>query len=524
MPRYLALDWDDQEARVAVARTSGRMAVIEAAFTIALPEREEGKLRPPAIVAELLSKEFSERGLAKLDTLLALGRGSVELRTLSIPPAPAEEQPDLVRFQALRQFSALGDEWPLDFVPLGSPGEGGVNVLAAALAPENLRQVQNVGAQAGVVVKRITLRPFAAAALVRAKVAGGHCTLSIDILGDEAEMGVLVDGELVFPRTVRLPAREGDAFSKSLLAEARRTMVAAQNQLGGRKVEQLILLGDGRHHSQARELLQTELKLTAELLDPFSLVECDPTLRDRLPAWPGSFAPVLGMLVEEAAGRPPVLDFLAPRRRPAPPDRSRLYQLIGGLVGAAALLLAGITLWDYWRLGSELTRLNQELARQTKLAKGSELVRRQGEELDQFASADYNWLDELKRLSEEMPPGEVTQLYDLSAALSRKGGGSVVINGGAKEPETIVEMESVLRTAGYGVFGSGPKQPQKPGKFAWEFRDDLALSALDPDTGKPLPHPEAVKPAPAAGKAAPASKAVGTNAQAPASSAAGAAP
>ena len=82
------------------------------------------------------AKALAEHGLSRIEALVAVGRASIELRFLSTPPAPEEELPDLVRFQAVRQFTTLGDDWPLDFVPLSPNADGGINVLAAAISPD----------------------------------------------------------------------------------------------------------------------------------------------------------------------------------------------------------------------------------------------------------------------------------------------------------------------------------------------------------------------------------------------------
>ena len=57
-----------------------------------------------------------------------------------------------------------------------------------------------------------------------------------------------------------------------------------------------------------------------------------------LPARPehaGRFAPLLGLLVDEVAESPHGIDFLHPRRRPAPPNATRRNVLIGATVAAA---------------------------------------------------------------------------------------------------------------------------------------------------------------------------------------------
>ena len=97
---------------------------------------------------------------------MAVGRGSIELRQLQLPPAPDEELPDMVRFQAAREFNELDENWLLDFVPIDQGAEGPRTVLAMAIAPAVIRQIEGVCEQAGLKMQRLLLRPCAAASLL----------------------------------------------------------------------------------------------------------------------------------------------------------------------------------------------------------------------------------------------------------------------------------------------------------------------------------------------------------------------
>ena len=106
MARLLALEWDVKEARVAVARPRSGGMVVEQAFVVPLPQKD-GAAASEAEVGAALGKALAERGLSRMEALVAVGRANIELRFLTTPPAPEDELPDLVRFQALRQFTTL---------------------------------------------------------------------------------------------------------------------------------------------------------------------------------------------------------------------------------------------------------------------------------------------------------------------------------------------------------------------------------------------------------------------------------
>ena len=106
--RLVAFEWDSSELRVALGRQKGKAVVIDEAFGIPFIEKEEAI--KPAEIGKLLGKELQARGVTKGEALVAVGRANLELRFLTAPPAPADELPDLVRFQAMRQFTTLGDD------------------------------------------------------------------------------------------------------------------------------------------------------------------------------------------------------------------------------------------------------------------------------------------------------------------------------------------------------------------------------------------------------------------------------
>src|SRR5882724_383898 len=204
MSRLVAIEWDAKEARVAIGRKRANGVAVDQAFAVPLPQREEGSTAEPD-VGSVLGRALAERGVSRSEALIAVGRANIELRFLSTPPVPEDELPDVVRFQAVRQFTTLGDDWPLDFVPLGPNADGGMNVLAAAIAPDLLEQIRKDCTTAGISISRLVLRPFAAAALLKEQLEDGQCRMIVDLLRDEADLTVLVGSQVIFPRTVRLP-------------------------------------------------------------------------------------------------------------------------------------------------------------------------------------------------------------------------------------------------------------------------------------------------------------------------------
>lgn len=484
MSRLFAIEWDAAQARVATGRKRvGGGLILERAFTVDLPQPAAGGTEPTGKeIGQCLARAFVERGLPRGEALVAVGRASIELRFLSLPPMPPEELPDSVRLQAVRQFTTLGEDWPVDFVSLETNRDGGINVLAAAISPALVTQIQETCNAAHLTCSRLVLRPFAAAAIVKKLAADGTCRLTIDFLGEEADLSVLAGDKLVFPRTVRLPSgANAETLARALVAEVRRTVVAAQNQLGGRRVEQVVVFGDSAHHDSLRTLLAQELSLEGgvELLDPFSVVEQSDDLRAHPPRNPGTFAPVLGMLLDEAAANPPGIDFLHPRKRPAPPNRRRLFALAGGAAAALFLAICVYVTLEVWRLNAQIASLQSERNYLDKKNKAGKTIRSQTQKVDQFAASDIPWLEELRVLSERAPPAETIRAEGILAGTRPTGGGLLSMDVVAAGPEEMIKLEEALRDERHTVQNNGGKTDEKLSGLKFRFREDVIIPPSD---------------------------------------------
>ncbi|HID77666.1 MAG TPA: hypothetical protein EYP56_16930, partial [Planctomycetaceae bacterium] len=461
MSRYLAVEWDQSEVRLAAAASGAGGTVIERAVSIprgpvAGGDRNADQGPPEEELGERIRQALA--GIGRADTLVAVGRASVELRQLSVPPAPAEELPDMVRFQALREFNAMEENWLLDFVPLQLESDEEQAVLAAAMSPETFHQIQGACQAAGLKPRRMILRPFGAASLVRRSrpdLANG-VRLLVDLLEDESDLTAVADGQVVFLRTARLP---GDPLASAeaagaLVAEIRRTVAAVRNQMGGRAVDSIVLFGAGDPYLALAEKVHEQLERPCESFDPLSGLRLGRAVEKDPPAHPGRFAPLLGMLLDEAEERPPATDFLHPRRPPEPPSRRNLYAGIG--LAVALVVLVGLG-WgwlhaqslrqDIKRLAAQANRLDKDVARATKLVQAAKAIR-------QWTEQQTVWLDELRWLSEHFPPAEDAMLVNLELAPGR-GRPQMDMEGLARDTAALQAMDRALGDQRHRVVGEG---------------------------------------------------------------------
>jgi Tfp pilus assembly PilM family ATPase len=478
--RLLALEWSETEARLAVASRRGEEVVIEHAFSVPLGPQSGGERsvvapnEAAADVGNLIAAALAARGIRRIDTLVAIGRANIELRQLTLPPAPDDELPEMVRFQALREFNALQEDWPLDFIPIDEDSGEPRNVLAAAISPELVEQIQRTCQASGVRLRRLILRPCGAASLFCRRQADGlpKARLLIDLLADEADLTVMIDRKVIFLRTARLP---GDPLSdaesgQALLGEIRRTMAAVHNQLGGRRVESIALCGSGPEHAGLSERVAERLNAPAELFDPFSGLKLEGDLAHGLPAHPARFAPLLGMLVDELEQAPHSVDFLHPRRKPKPPSRIKQYVLAGAALAAAivGLLIYGVV--EYGRLDEELTYLQAQVKDWDTRAAQVAKLQKTAAEIQAWQGGDQVWLDEFRWLSDRLPPAQEAMLTLFQASSNPRGGGEMKIEGLARSVDSLKALQEKLRDGEHRLIGKeageGGSQKEYPLRFS----------------------------------------------------------
>ncbi len=490
MSQLLAIEWDSGQARLAVASMRGNRVLIEHAFAVPLrvagPEGELTEVEPgPQIAAAL-----AQHGVGKIDTLVAVGRSSIELRHLTLPAVPDEELPGAVRFEAMREFNELEDDWSLDFIPIGETGQAQRSVLAAAISPELIEQIRRTCQAAGLRAKRLVLRPCAVASLYnRAQLAtpAGMCLL-VDLLGDEADLTVVFGRQVVFLRTARLSGDplESQEHAQSLIAELRRTIAAAQNQLVGQQVESIVLLGVGAEHNALAAALQTALDRPTTLFDPFAGLELGSAVREALPKRAEQFAPLLGMLVAELEQTGQAIDFLHPRQPPTPPDRRKPWIIAGAAVALLAMVFLG---WQrlqvYWLtaeiqgLEAQLQQLNSQLAeaeqREAKVA-----------EIEKWLATDVAWLDELAYLSRNMPPAKQAMVTMLTCKTGTVGGEMLIE--GLVDTEASIQLvyDSLHAPPDHQVGGKTSSRDDSDKRYTWKFGASVRV-------GEPKPKPAAPK-------------------------------
>jgi Tfp pilus assembly PilM family ATPase len=468
MAKYISIEWDSAELRIAIGRNRGQGISVDETHAIALAENAT-----PTDIGEAIKQAVGD-GSKGVETLVAIPRSAVEIRQIQLPAAPADELPEMVRFQAMRQFSTIGENWPLDFVELERTGQQ-VQVLASVISPTTLQEIKQVCEASGQVAQHLCLRPFASADLLKQHLGDDDsCRLIADVMSSSADLGVVVNGQLVFMRTVRLPAISGEDELpvQGLMGEIRRTMAAASNHLSGQQVAAVTLFGSGKRLEPLRKAIQSQLKLDAEIWSPFTNVR----LQGTPPTYPGRYAALLGMMLNQATGARQAIDFLNPRKRPKAKTNREKYLLYTAMaVATAAVLAIGVfmTVDQKNRHIRELTLVKE--ASKISVVKAKEL-RGQADKVLLFKDQSLSFLDELSEISAALPTAKNARVEKMTGSLVQ-GLGSITMDIKVRGFEHISEVENSLKDVDRQVQGKRSRERSADSGFPWSFQ---TITSIDP--------------------------------------------
>jgi Tfp pilus assembly PilM family ATPase len=491
MARIIAIDWDRHEARCVVASAAGGRLRILTARSVRLVDWTEGGESRPDVVGSLRAVLDDTRA-GRAVVLVGVDRANVELMNLTLPPAKPGELPQLVAMQVFRESQTAEDDAIVDFAPFGEPGEPGedrqgvpsaqpTQVMAAVLSKVQMEKIRAACSGAGVKPSRILLRPLAAASLFARRVSPTErVCLLVSPVGNEADLVVLMEGRVVFQRTVRLPDEVGEEPTAQRLAgEIRRTlMVAQQGPLAANPVERVFVFGGSEEHQQLTEIVAADLGVTVSVVDPFEITDVPddgPTER------PGRFAALVGMILDESYGAHAV-DFLHPKRPPPPVDRRRI---VVAAVAAAVLAVVAVGYYAWSEVSAadeEVQRLTAELKARDDLLKRTTEPRQLVDAIHDWQSGEVIWLDELRDLSLRFPSGRELIVQRMTMASDRSGGGGIEFNGTMRDQEVINRMEQNVRDQYHEVRSKRVQERDQGKGYPWVFETSMSVAGRDKES------------------------------------------
>ncbi len=331
MPRYIAIDWDQNHLHIVSADVRSGTIKIQRAFV--WHEQQSPNAADAEALGKLLRDRLREAGIAPAPVFVSIGRDRVILKDIRHPPVPDADEPALVRFQAVKELTEPPDEVVIDYTPMGDrrqPGER--RALVVIVRRDILNTWKKICHAAGLTLSAVTPRPFGVAAALRNIMGTTALTpaptppdsaIAVAVIGEHwAEFLVLRGDMLLLTRTIPITGH--------LAGQIRQNLAVYNGQAGAQPVSALYLAGNVT--PELRERLGDMLPdLALHPFDPFGpgveLPEVAPIAR-------GAFAGAVGLLQAKSQRGGLPINFIQPRQPKPPVNNRRQYALIALLVAA----------------------------------------------------------------------------------------------------------------------------------------------------------------------------------------------
>jgi hypothetical protein len=294
--------------------------------------------------------------------------------------------------------------------------------------------------------------------------------LLVNSVGNEVDLVAISEGAIVFCRTARLPEA---ASSDELLMEVKRTLaVMPSGRLSSDGVECIYLVGDSGDEQELVDRIEEETSHPAKIFDPFDALSVP---EDQIPSRRGPFAPLLGMLLDEAAGKH-AIDFLHPRQIPRPVSRWRVAAIAGGVVAALAIAVA----FQLWSTLSEINGTNRGLRERrdqlNKTIRSALVLKKRIDAIAEWKANEVIWLDELRDLSIRFPSARDAVLMRMSMRPSQSAGGVVDVQGLVRDPKVVGAMESQIRDEYRRVRSPRIQERMVEKDYTWVFESSISVA------------------------------------------------
>jgi hypothetical protein len=478
MPRILAIDWDRREVRGLLVSSGATGTSVAGAWAASLTTTDPNGLSGKQIGARLAAA-MSGQVTGKVTTLVAVSRDNVQMQLLSLPPAPADELPEMVRFQAERDFTTLGSEAVLDYIPIAGDAQTPHQVLAVALNATGVNEARELCESLGTEPNRIPLRAIAPASLVyrAGLIDAEHIALIVNPLVDEADLTVQAGDKVVLMRTVRLPdLSHPESRQRALMGEIRRTMTAVRQQLADRKVEQVIICGDASGF-EASNAMSDDLEVPVTAFDVVTQAPSGLTSQGVPADGLARFAAVLGMALNEADRRAPIVDFANIRRKAERRPFGRVH-VLAATAAVIGLLWLGAAAWRQLADKSDqLAEIEAEIASLETQVETFEEKTVDAAAIEDWLATDVNWLDEIEQFARRVRPQPlddknykvdsdivITQVTMTRPPGNNAVGGQLDLQAKAKSDAAVRDLEQRLRDTEHRVMpGSLQKDNSVPG-------------------------------------------------------------
>lgn len=483
--------------------------------------RDHGRLSWTAFDNPLqaLAEHWSGQADGPQRLIVLLSRPLLEQLSLTLPPSEASELPALVAAE-VEQRLGEGDTPPIvDFyaqpISQNPTQPSGQQVLAFALAAQDLERIQEWSQQAGLRLSAVCSRELSPLGILRRKhVAEDSLNISVHLVSGEAELAVCHGAEPIYLRLIRVAVDEPQRVAEQVWMETQRCLTILPAEFAELPQAWFVFTSCDAAWHVARSL--EDRGVAVQPVDPFfgwqaeSLTApsaadvgtssptsvqtaTDVTTADVTPAGDASEGiaaevPALLSVQTSAANAGAAWEFLHgqlsinlldPKRAPAPPNPLRRW----GALAAAVVAMAGLGVYflvsDIGKLRTEVAGLQSEVASEKQLTAKFQEKADQVAYVESWLSDQVDWLAELNELSGRLPTGEQATVRRLTASAAGKTA-SVDISVQVAQQENIAQLENRIRSAKYQATSQRISQNADSSEYPWQFETHVTFPVEPP--------------------------------------------
>jgi hypothetical protein len=473
MSRAIVINLGTTVLRTVVANGDGGHASIEARVSV------------PVEGGDLIS---AERELVRLlepyhphksKIFVGVNSSAIKWQSLTLPPCPPEDLPALVKLQLEIESSGGEDDVGYDFVLFGGVPDRPKRVLAAVLRTAELARMRNFSRISGLKVDAIVPAAMGWEALGDVIRPDSDITdVFIGLQWKEVTLWAKHANRPVLFRQFQLAEDiENPASATSIGAQVRRTLLSLSHEGITTTTARIALMGNSTGLlEEIAKSLGTQLTQPVEVLPlPVELVGGNlDSVAD------GEILPLLGLANQATIGAPPVIDFLHPKKPPAPKSNNRTYVLAGIAAGLLVAILGwqgyatlNSPLWQAEKLQDELVALKKELA-------PLEVEERDAMKISDWLSAMPNVLTELTTLGQDWRP---EPLESPKFALQNDGvlkrwemnNRRITLDGNVASSDAVQALENRLRDKTHRVRRQESEPVKEGGQYPWHLQVEVEV-------------------------------------------------
>ncbi|MBM80294.1 MAG: hypothetical protein CMJ78_06830 [Planctomycetaceae bacterium] len=493
MPNYIALDWEQDQLFGIEADVNSGAVRLKRAFNLKWPD-DVGT--DPSARGQWLGTQLQEHRISASQALVTLPREDAVVRHLELPPCPADELSELVRFQAAIKSTRPIDELLLDYLPVEiADDEVAQSVLMTTVAREQSDSIRQTLESAGLTLASIGLTPVAAAELVvrveeQQRLDETETSLVVWAHGDRVEISVIKRRSLLFTHSTRLTSTEDTSqHIQTILAEVSRSFVALQKLLPDVSIARGWIIAPNEEAETLAARLQERLSISTVSIPEISVRTIDPLNLSGSATVPidvpGSHAPYVGpagILMWASGGRAEFVDFLNPRRPAEVKDTRKLRAIV--IAASVAVIIGGGLFWRQ----SEVAALEKAyLDAKSEQSSLEELQERAAGNVENVTAVQewvdnrVDWLAKSHDLFNDMNGTERYYLTDLRMTLAGgSGAGNITGNGESKTYGEVITLYQDLGEHPERVVNTHEIPRGKDAEYPFRFELDINLQKPEP--------------------------------------------